>query len=45
MKSYRSLIIVAGLVLVISGCNDAAKIDAENKVSEITLTTEKDKFS
>jgi len=45
MKSYRSLIIVAGLVLVIPGCNDAAKTDAENKASEITLTTEGDKFS
>ncbi len=45
MKSYRSLTIVAGFLLVISGCNDAAKIDAENKASEITLTTEKDKFS
>ncbi len=45
MKSYRSLIIVTGLLLIISGCNDTAKIDAENKASEITLTTEKDKFS
>ncbi len=45
MKSYRSLIIVTGLLLVISGCNDTARIDAEKEVSEITLTTEKDKFS
>ena len=45
MKSYRSLIIVAGLVLVIPGCNDAAKTAAENKTSEITLTSDGDKFS
>ena len=45
MKSYCALIIVTGLLLVISGCNDTAKIDAENKSSGITLTTEKDKFS
>jgi len=45
MKSYRSLIIFTGLLLFISGCNDTAKIDAENKASEITLTSDKDKFS
>jgi len=45
MKSYRSLIIVAGLVLVIPGCNDAVKTDVENKAPEITLTSDKDKFS
>ena len=45
MKSYCALIIVAGLVLVIPGCNDTATTDDENKTSEITLTTEGDKFS
>ncbi len=45
MKSYCSLIIVTGLLLVIPGCNDTAKVDAEKEVSETTLTTEKDKFS
>ena len=45
MKSHRSLVIVAGLVLVLPGCNDAAKTDAEIKSTEITLTSDKDKFS
>jgi len=45
MKSYRLLIIFIGLLLVISGCNEAAKTEDMNKVSELTLTTDKDKFS
>jgi len=45
MKSYCALIIVAGLVLVIPGCNDTATTDDENKTSEITLTSDGDKFS
>ncbi len=45
MKSYRSLIIVTGLLLVIPGCNDTAITDDENKTSEITLTSDGDKFS
>ena len=45
MKSYRLLIIFIGLLLVISGCNEASKTGDMNKSSEITLTTDQDKFS
>ncbi len=45
MKSYCSLIIVAGFLLVIPGCNEVVKTDAGNKASEIALTSDKDKFS
>ncbi len=45
MKSYYALIIVTGFLLVIPGCNDTATTEDENKTTEITLTTEKDKFS
>ena len=45
MKSYCSLIIVAGFLLAIPGCNEVAKTDAGNKASEIALTSDKDKFS
>jgi len=45
MKSYRSLIIVTGFLLVIPGCNDTATTDDENKTLEITLTSDGDKFS
>ena len=45
MKSYRLLIIFIGLLLVISGCNDSSKTGDMNKASEITLTTDQDKFS
>ena len=45
MKSYRLLIISIGLLLVISSCNDSAKTEDMNKASEITLTSDKDKFN
>jgi FKBP-type peptidyl-prolyl cis-trans isomerase len=45
MKSYCALIIVSGFLLVISGCNDTATTDSENKTSEITLNSDGDKFS
>lgn len=45
MKSYRLLIVFIGLLLVISGCNEASKTEDMNKASELTLTTDKDKFS
>jgi len=45
MKSFRSLIILAGLLLVISGCNDSSKTEDMNKSSEMTLTTDQDRFS
>ena len=45
MKSYRSLIIFTGLLLVISGCNDSSKTGDMNKAPEMTLTTDKDRFN
>ena len=45
MKSCCALIIVTGFLLVNPGCNDTATTVDENKTSEITLTSDGDKFS
>ena len=45
MKSYCALTIVTGFLLAIPGCNDTATTDDENKTSEISLTSDGDKFS
>ena len=45
MKSYRSLIIITGLLVVISGCNGTSKTEDTTEASGITLTTDKDRFN
>ncbi len=45
MKSYRFFFIFIGLLLVISGCNDASKTGDMTEASEMKLTSDKDRFN
>jgi len=45
MKSYRSLVIITGLLIVTTGCNDTSKTEDMTEASGITLMTDKDRFN